>query len=82
MINPLPLVKILAALAILLLVLAGLWYVTGLRADLAISQDNAKKLEDAVNTQKETIDQQRADAAAVVEANQAMSRLIEKQNKQ
>jgi hypothetical protein len=80
MINPLPVIKMIAVLIIVLLVLGALWYVTGLRADLAVSQENSKKLEDAVNTQKETIAQQRQDAAAVISATQAMSRLVEKQN--
>jgi hypothetical protein len=80
MINPLPVIKMIAVLIIVLLVLGALWYVTGLRADLAVSQENSKKLEDAVNTQKETIAQQRQDAAAVISATQAMSRLVEQQN--
>ncbi len=80
MINPLPVIKMIAVLIIVLLVLGALWYVTGLRADLAVSQENSKKLEDAVNTQQEVIAQQRQDAAAVISATQAMSRLVEKQN--
>ncbi len=80
MINPLPVIKMIAVLIIVLLVLGALWYVTGLRADLAVSQENSKKLEDAVSTQQEVIVQQRKDAEAVISATQAMSRLVEKQN--
>jgi hypothetical protein len=80
MFDPLAVVKILAKLAVVAIIAGGLYYVTGLRADLAVSEENSKKLEQAVNTQKETIEQQRADAAAVVSANQAMARMIEQQN--
>ena len=73
-------IRMIAVLIIVAICAAGLWYVTGLRADLAVSQENSKKLEDAVNVQKETIEQQRQDAAAVISATQSISRLIEKQN--
>jgi len=75
-------IRAIAALIIVAIVALGLYYVSSMRADLAVSEENSKRLEQAVNTQKETIEQQRADAAAVVSANQAMARMIEKQNKE
>lgn len=79
MINPLPVVKMLAVLAIVLLVLGALWYVTGLRADLAVSQQNSKKLEEAIDIQQEVIVQQRQDAATISAATQQLSDIAAQQ---
>ena len=52
---PLPIgtiIKAIVALVITLVIAGGLWYVTGLRADLAVSQENTKKMVEAVEQQK------------------------------
>lgn len=49
-------VKAVAALIIVLVVMAGFYYISNLQANLAISRENAKKLEEAVKDQKEAIE--------------------------
>ena len=46
-------IRIVAILAIVAIGAGGIWYVTGLRADLAVSQENTKKMEAAVELQKQ-----------------------------
>jgi len=62
-------IKIVATLIIVLVIAGGLWYVTGLRADLAIAQENTKKMEQAVQQQQAVIEQIKADTAAIQQAN-------------
>ena len=62
-------IRIVAILAIVLVVAAGLWYVTGLRADLAVSQENSKKLESTVAVQQQVIEQIKADQASIQKLN-------------
>lgn len=49
-------IKIISILIIVSIIAGGLWYVTGLRADLAISQANEKAFEEAIKTQNELIE--------------------------
>jgi sensor domain CHASE-containing protein len=61
---PLPIgtiIKAIVALVITIVIAGGLWYVTGLRADLAVSQENTRKMTEAVQQQQETIKQIQAD---------------------
>ena len=48
-------IRIIAVLAIVVIGAAGFWYISGLRADLAISQENTKKMADAVAVQQQVI---------------------------
>jgi len=58
------------ALVIVVGVLAGgLWYVSGLRADLAISQENSRKLADAVKEQREAMDNIRREQEKIRDIN-------------
>ena len=70
-----------AVLIIVAICAAGLWYVTGLRADLAISQDNAKKLTDAVEQQQAAMSQMRQEQQQIRDANNQLSTTIQLQNK-
>jgi biopolymer transport protein ExbB/TolQ len=70
-----------AVLIIVAICAAGLWYVTGLRADLAISQDNAKKLTDAVEQQEAAISQMRQEQQQIRDANNQLNTTIQLQNK-
>ena len=45
-------IKAVALLLVVIIVASGLWYVTGLRADLAVSTENAKKLSDGIAEQQ------------------------------
>jgi biopolymer transport protein ExbB/TolQ len=74
-------IRMIAVLIIVAICAAGLWYVTGLRADLAISQDNAKKLTDAVEQQEAAISQMRQEQQQIRDANNQLNTTILLQNK-
>jgi biopolymer transport protein ExbB/TolQ len=74
-------IRMIAVLIIVAICAAGLWYVTGLRADLAISQDNANKLTDAVDQQQAAIAQMRQEQQQIRDANNQLSTTIQLQNK-
>ena len=74
-------IRMIAVLIIVAICAAGLWYVTGLRADLAISQDNAKKLTDAVEQQEAAISQMRQEQQQIRDANNQLNTTIQLQNK-
>lgn len=58
----------------------GLWYVTGLRADLAISAENSKKMEEAILQQQIAMEQLQVDQAKIREANEELNNTIKSQN--
>ena len=72
-------------LIIILIILAALalggWYVTGMRQQLATSEANNKKLEDAVLTQQAVIDQIKEDVNKVSKANETIGESIKNQTK-
>lgn len=74
-------IRIIAVLAIVVIGAAGIWYVTGLRADLAVSQENTKKMEAAVEVQKQVIEQMQADQKKIQELNQQLISTVENQKK-
>jgi TolA-binding protein len=76
-----PIIKIVVTLIIVIVIAAGLWYVTGLRADLAVSQENAKKMTEAVQQQQEVIKQIQADQQKIKEINSELNTTIKLQNK-
>jgi len=81
---PLPIgtiVKAVSALIIVLVIAGGLWYVTGLRADLAISQENTKKMEEAVESQKAVIEKIQQEQEKIKQINNELNTTIKLQNK-
>ena len=60
---------------------AGGWYITGLRADLAVSQENEKKTLEAIEQQKAVIEQIRADQAKIQEINSSLTETVKSQKK-
>lgn len=74
-------IKAVAALLIVVVMVSGLWYVTGLRADLAISQENARKMTEAVAQQQAVIAQIQADQAKIQSINNELNTTIKLQNK-
>jgi hypothetical protein len=74
-------IKAISALLIVLVVAFGLWYVTGLRANLAVSQENEKKMFAAVEQQQEVIAQIQAEQRQISKLNLELSDTIKKQNK-
>ena len=74
-------VRLIIILIIILLIGGALWYVTSMREQLAISEENNKKLVDAVDVQREVIDQIKKDVGMIQEANQQLASTIQSQNK-
>ena len=74
-------IRIIAILAIVVIGAAGFWYISGLRADLAVSQENTKKMEAAVELQKQVIEQMQADQKKIQELNQQLVNTVENQKK-
>lgn len=71
---------ILAAIIVGALLGAG-WYITGIRADLAVSEENNKKLADGIKEQTLLIAQMKADIFAIQETNKQLAEQNEKQKK-
>jgi len=63
-------IKIVAVLIMVLTVAAGLWYVTALRADLAISEQNRARLQEGVAAQQALLAQMRVDISQIQAINQ------------
>ena len=73
------LIKMLVILAIVGILAGGAWYVTGLRADLAVSEENNKKLEDGIKQQRALIEQMKNDFEMIQKTNQVLQAQNEKQ---
>jgi biopolymer transport protein ExbB/TolQ len=74
-------IKAVAALLIVMLVAGGLWYVTGLRADLAVSQENTRKMTAAVEQQQAALAQMQAEQSQIREINNQLNTTIQLQNR-
>ena len=74
-------IKAIVALIIVLIVAAGGYFLINLKADLAIAQENARKLEEGVRLQNEAMEQMRADQQKIKELNNELNTTIKLQNK-
>ena len=74
-------IKAIAALVIVLVIAGGMMYVSGLRADLAVSEENTKKMVDAVEKQQAALDEIKADQAKIKDLNNDLNTTIKLQNK-
>ena len=74
-------IKAIAALVIVLVIAGGMMYVSGLRADLAVSEENTKKMVDAVEKQQEALAEIKADQNKIKELNNDLNTTIKLQNK-
>lgn len=80
---PLPLgtiVKAMAALTIVILFAVGFYWISGLRADLAVSQANADKLEAAIEQQQIALEQMKTDQEAIRRITRDVSAQVQRQN--
>lgn len=75
-------IQLIVILLIVAVIGGGTWYVSNLKADLAISEENSKKLTDAISLQQETIAQMQKDQEAIAKANRQLSALVDQQNKE
>jgi hypothetical protein len=74
-------IKAIAALVIVLVIAGGMMYVSGLRADLAVSEENTKKMVEAVEKQQEALEEIKADQAKIKDLNNDLNTTIKLQNK-
>lgn len=72
-------IRVVAILAIVSIIAGGIWYVTGLRADLAVSEENSKKLMTAVSQQQEAIVQMQKDQKQIQELNDKLAKTVQTQ---
>lgn len=73
-------IRLILILAILGGIGGGLWWVTNLRAELAVTAENNRKMEEAVLQQKIAMEQMQAEQKQIREANDALSNTIKSQN--
>jgi TolA-binding protein len=74
-------IKAIVALIIVLIVAAGGYFLINLKADLAIAQENSRKLEEGVRLQQETMAQLKADQQKIKDLNNELNTTIKLQNK-
>jgi hypothetical protein len=74
-------IRIIVIFLLITLLAAGAWYVTGLRSQLAVSEINNQKMNEAVVLQQDLINQIKNDVASIQQANEELSTTIKAQNK-
>ena len=74
-------IKAIVALIIVAVIAGGVWYVTGLRADLAVSEANSAKLQEGIQQQQALMEQMREDIATIQKTNAELSAQNERQKK-
>lgn len=72
-------IKAIVYLAIVVVIAGGLWYVMNLKADLATSEANNQKLQDAAAAQGALIESMQKDIAQIQETNKQLAEQNEKQ---
>lgn len=81
MVGILPAIRMLLIVIVVVIIAGGLWYVTNLKADLAISEANNRQLVDAAREQNFLIEQMKQDVAAIQQANVELQQQNEKQRR-
>jgi TolA-binding protein len=74
-------IKMIAILLIAVLGLGSLWYITNLKADLAVSRENTKKMTEAVEQQQAVIKQIQEEQRQIRDINNELNTTIKLQNK-
>ena len=74
-------IKAIVILIIVLIVAIGGYFLINLKADLAIAQENSRKLEEGVRQQNEAMAQMRVDQQKIKELNNELNTTIKLQNK-
>ena len=73
-------IKSIVTLIVVTVIAIGFWWITGLRADLAVSQANTEKLKNAVETQQAAIEQMKLEQEQIREMTKAVNDQVTKQN--
>jgi predicted Holliday junction resolvase-like endonuclease len=74
-------IKSIVVLVIFVMIGVAVYYVTGLRADLAVSEINNKKMLEAVELQQAAIQQMRADQEAIRATNEELANTVKSANR-
>lgn len=72
--------RAIVALIILVLLVGVGWWITSLRANLAISEENTKRLTESVSQQQALIEQQRQDIGRIQRANASLNETVRRQS--
>jgi predicted nuclease with TOPRIM domain len=75
-------IKIVAILVIVFVVAGGLYYITNLKANLAVSEMNNKTLKDGIEQQQQLIEQMQKDVAQIQAINSELTEVAEKQRQE
>jgi len=75
------LIKLLTTIIVISVGAIGFWYISGLRADIAVSKENTKKLETAIEQQQQALEQVKKDTALIQSMNKELNDKINNQNK-
>jgi len=73
-------IKAIVALTITISIAVGFYWITGLRAELAVSQANAEKLKDAVEAQQAAMEQMKVEQEQIRAMTKAVNDQVAKQN--
>lgn len=73
-------IKSIVTLIVVVIIGVGFWWITGLRADLAVSQVNTEKLKNAVEAQQAAIEQMKIEQEQIREMTKAVNDQVAKQN--
>lgn len=74
-------IRLVLILVVILVLVGGGWYVTNLKADLAVSEMNNQKLKDGIDEQNALIEGMKKDIADIQKANTELQQQNEKQRK-
>lgn len=75
-------IKAIVVLAVVVIVAGGLFYISNLKADLAISKENQSKLQQSIQDQKAVIESVIQDSEDINRANLELNAKIQDQQKQ
>jgi TolA-binding protein len=73
-------IRVVTILVIVLVSLGALWHITNLKADLAVSRENAKRMTDAVEQQQAVIQQIQEEQRQIRNINNELNTTIRLQN--
>jgi hypothetical protein len=71
-------IKAIVALIIVAVVAGGLWYVSELKADLVMSENNNAKLQEGIREQQELLAQMQRDIGQIQEINKSLQDVAQK----
>lgn len=74
-------IKVVAVLIIVLITAGGLWHITSLKANLAVAEENTKKMTAAVEQQQAAITALKADQESIQRLNRELNAVVVNQKK-